>query len=228
MKSVSKRFSGSRQTRLCFSMAYAASFFKCFTTVCHCFLYSRAGTASARPTAEYTGPTSDGQPSTTIWSISFIKYFKPVRWSDGLPRRSRSGPMQAHTEPHIRLCRSSSFLTNFGSMCEGSSIGISTDSKPHRLNCGKSFVLALVNGDVNRKVLMPNLIMVSARLINLPAMSKAFLRDPNAVLWHLHRVTESEAIKLLEHFRAGGISRDKVLHAFQSAPVVDLGFAQVD
>jgi len=37
-----------------------------------------------------------------------------------------------------------------------------------------------------------------------------------------------EAIKLLEHFRAGGISRDKVLQAFQVAPVADLGFAQVD
>jgi NCAIR mutase (PurE)-related protein len=37
-----------------------------------------------------------------------------------------------------------------------------------------------------------------------------------------------EAIKLLELFRAGGVSRDKVLHAFQVAPVADLGFAQVD
>ena len=37
-----------------------------------------------------------------------------------------------------------------------------------------------------------------------------------------------EAIKLLERFRAGGIKRDKVLQAFQAAPVADLGFAQVD
>jgi len=37
-----------------------------------------------------------------------------------------------------------------------------------------------------------------------------------------------EAIKLLEHFRAGGISRDKELQVFQVAPVADLGFAQVD
>jgi len=28
------------------------------------------------------------------------------------------------------------------------------------LNCGKSLVLSLVNGEVKRKVLMPNLIMV--------------------------------------------------------------------
>jgi len=37
-----------------------------------------------------------------------------------------------------------------------------------------------------------------------------------------------EAIRLLEQFRAGGINRDKVLQAFQAAPVADLGFAQVD
>jgi NCAIR mutase (PurE)-related protein len=41
-------------------------------------------------------------------------------------------------------------------------------------------------------------------------------------------VTTTEAIKLLEKFRAGGIGREKVLHAFQAAPVADLGFAQVD
>ena len=37
-----------------------------------------------------------------------------------------------------------------------------------------------------------------------------------------------EAIQLLEKFRAGKISRDKLLRAFQSAPIADLGFAQVD
>jgi NCAIR mutase (PurE)-related protein len=41
-------------------------------------------------------------------------------------------------------------------------------------------------------------------------------------------VTTTEAVKLLEKFRAGGIHRDQVLRAFQAAPVVDLGFAQVD
>jgi NCAIR mutase (PurE)-related protein len=41
-------------------------------------------------------------------------------------------------------------------------------------------------------------------------------------------VTTSEALKLLEKFRAGGVSREKVLQAFQAAPAVDLGFAQVD
>jgi NCAIR mutase (PurE)-related protein len=41
-------------------------------------------------------------------------------------------------------------------------------------------------------------------------------------------VTTTEAIKLLEEFRARQVSRDKVLHAFQAAPVADLGFAQVD
>jgi len=41
-------------------------------------------------------------------------------------------------------------------------------------------------------------------------------------------VTTTEAARLLERFRAGQIGRDKVLRAFQAAPVADLGFAQVD
>jgi len=41
-------------------------------------------------------------------------------------------------------------------------------------------------------------------------------------------VTITEATQLLEKFRAGGVGRDKVLEAFQAAPVVDIGFAQVD
>jgi len=45
---------------------------------------------------------------------------------------------------------------------------------------------------------------------------------------HLPVVTTTEAVKLLEKFRAGGVGRDKVLQAFQAAPVIDLGFAQVD
>src|SRR5439155_13899195 len=46
--------------------------------------------------------------------------------------------------------------------------------------------------------------------------------------WHRQPVTTTEAIKLLEKFRAGGVGRDAVLRAFQAAPVADLGFAQVD
>jgi len=41
-------------------------------------------------------------------------------------------------------------------------------------------------------------------------------------------MTTTEAAELLEQFRAGKIPREKVLRAFQSAPVADLGFAQVD
>jgi pyridinium-3,5-biscarboxylic acid mononucleotide synthase len=41
-------------------------------------------------------------------------------------------------------------------------------------------------------------------------------------------VTTTEAIKLLEQFRAGGVSRDEVLRKFQAPPVADLGFAQID
>ena len=41
-------------------------------------------------------------------------------------------------------------------------------------------------------------------------------------------MTSTEAIKLLEQFRAGRIGTGKVLRAFQAAPLADLGFAQVD
>ena len=41
-------------------------------------------------------------------------------------------------------------------------------------------------------------------------------------------MTTTEAIKLLEEYRAGGVTRDAVLRQFQAAPVADLGFAQID
>ena len=41
-------------------------------------------------------------------------------------------------------------------------------------------------------------------------------------------MTGTEATELLEKFRPGKISRDRVLRAFQAAPLADLGFAQVD
>jgi NCAIR mutase (PurE)-related protein len=41
-------------------------------------------------------------------------------------------------------------------------------------------------------------------------------------------VTIIEATQLLEKFRAGGVSRDEVLKAFQTAPSADIGFATVD
>ena len=41
-------------------------------------------------------------------------------------------------------------------------------------------------------------------------------------------MTTSEAIQLLEKFRAGKAGRDAVLQAFQAAPVANLGFASVD
>ena len=55
-----------------------------------------------------------------------------------------------------------------------------------------------------------------------------FKRDRGPVWWHPRRVTIAEASRLLEKFRAGGVDRDKVLEAFQAAPVADIGFAQVD
>jgi len=41
-------------------------------------------------------------------------------------------------------------------------------------------------------------------------------------------VNHAEASRLLDNFRAGKTSREKVLRAFQAAPVADLGFAKVD
>ena len=41
-------------------------------------------------------------------------------------------------------------------------------------------------------------------------------------------MTTTEAARLLDHFRAGKVSRERVLSAFQTAPVADLGFAVVD
>ncbi|MFM2293736.1 MAG: hypothetical protein RLZZ350_149 [Verrucomicrobiota bacterium] len=41
-------------------------------------------------------------------------------------------------------------------------------------------------------------------------------------------MTTTEANQLLQNFRAGKISQDAVLRAFQAAPTADLGFAQVD
>lgn len=41
-------------------------------------------------------------------------------------------------------------------------------------------------------------------------------------------MTTTEARGLLEQFRGGKISREKVLRMFQAAPMADLGFAQVD
>jgi NCAIR mutase (PurE)-related protein len=47
-------------------------------------------------------------------------------------------------------------------------------------------------------------------------------------LWHFAAVTFTEANAMLDQFREGRISRDKVLQAFQAAPLTELGFAQVD
>jgi pyridinium-3,5-biscarboxylic acid mononucleotide synthase len=44
----------------------------------------------------------------------------------------------------------------------------------------------------------------------------------------LAAVTSAEARVLLEQFRDGKVSLEKVLHAFQSAPIAELGFAAVD
>ncbi len=55
-----------------------------------------------------------------------------------------------------------------------------------------------------------------------------FQRDRQNPSWHRARVTTTDAAELLKKFRAGKISLEKVLQVFQGAPVVDLGFAEVD
>ena len=67
--------------------------------------------------------------------------------------------MQAQIDPHARPALSRAARTWAASMWEGSSIGISTVSNPHFLNLGKSEALSVVNGEVNRKELMPNLMV---------------------------------------------------------------------
>jgi NCAIR mutase (PurE)-related protein len=53
-------------------------------------------------------------------------------------------------------------------------------------------------------------------------------RDRPEELWQDASVTTSEAVQLLERFRAGQVGRDTVLQAFQAEPVANLGFATVD
>src|SRR5262245_12720482 len=110
--------------------------------------------------------------------------------SSGVPRKSRPGPMQAQTLPQTSLFLSSSRRTWAGSICDGSSTGISTVSKPHFLKVGNNFVLALVNGDVNRNVLIPSLIKLwvlrAQRLRNADEVSN-LLRPHRSAAFRPHQ-----------------------------------------
>jgi NCAIR mutase (PurE)-related protein len=55
-----------------------------------------------------------------------------------------------------------------------------------------------------------------------------FQRDRQSGGWHIGGVTPNDVYDLLEQYRAGKVSREKVLQAFQSAPMAELGFARVD
>jgi len=55
-----------------------------------------------------------------------------------------------------------------------------------------------------------------------------FPRDSRRFVRHCPAMTTTEAVALLEQFRAGKVSRDKVVQAFQAAPLADLKFAVVD
>jgi len=56
----------------------------------------------------------------------------------------------------------------------------------------------------------------------------SFPRDRKPRSPHPAGMTSAEAVQLLQQFRAGKVTGEKVLQAFQAAPVADLGFAQVD
>lgn len=55
-----------------------------------------------------------------------------------------------------------------------------------------------------------------------------FSRDRADGQWHFPGMTTSEAVALLEKYRAGEITADEVLRVFRVAPYIDLGFARVD
>jgi len=55
-----------------------------------------------------------------------------------------------------------------------------------------------------------------------------FTRDGDPASCIFNGVTTANAAKLLENFRKGTVSLAETLHAFQAAPVADIGFAQVD
>jgi pyridinium-3,5-biscarboxylic acid mononucleotide synthase len=59
-------------------------------------------------------------------------------------------------------------------------------------------------------------------------MFRNFRRDRAGGICQNTGVTVSEASQLLQQYRAGQVSHDAVLQAFQTAPLADLGFAQVD
>ena len=74
-------------------------------------------------------------------------YLRPLAWSLAEPRRSRPGPMAAQMEPMARPALAAAAFRNFGSTCEGSSIAISTESKPQFLSFLNMETLSLVNGE---------------------------------------------------------------------------------
>src|SRR5207249_6072553 len=84
--------------------------------------------------------------------------------SSSVPRKSRPGPKAPQSVPHTRPYRSSSDFTKAGSMWDSCSTAISTESNPQALKFLKSLVLSLVKGEVNRKVLMPNLMTTPRRV----------------------------------------------------------------
>ncbi len=79
----------------------------------------------------------------------------------------------------------------------------------------------------------PHLVILWSLVIRRRAVlgttwAHVFPRDPAGGSWHARGVTATEAIALLKKLRDGKIGHEQVLRAFQTAPVADLGFAQID
>ena len=104
-------------------------------------------------------------------------YAAPAFCSAALPRKSRPGPMHAQMLPTAMPAFFAAAFTATGSMCEGSSTGISTVSKPHFLNCENSLVLAVTNGLTNRNELIPKRLGVDWLCVGLLKRDAPFARE---------------------------------------------------
>src|SRR5262249_1994070 len=98
----------------------------------------------------------------------------------GVPRKSQFELKHGVTAPQAIPRRSKDALIQCESIFEGSSMGISTDSKPHFLKRGNNFTLSFVNGEAKRKVLIPKRIISRSGQDSFHNLR--FIRGPNQAL----------------------------------------------
>ena len=134
------------------------------TTVRHCFLYS-PGRHGVGPSDRRIHRPDQGRTIQQHHLIDHGHHVFETRFVAGgraaqIPVRPHAGADRAADQ--TGLVQSA---LNFapGQYDREYSMGISTVSKPHFLNCGNSLVLWVVNGEVKRNVLMPSLIVPQTR-----------------------------------------------------------------